>query len=213
MNKPILYDLGVALGSISLWLTPWDITRAAGYSLSMLFSGRAYYTGVITLQREAKEDEKEAITYEAEVDFYDQLLGTNIEATLEVKALEVENKMLERMIPLMAQKTQLEKQLSYVKPIHPELTEEEREQAARSAIDDAFVEPENKSDRPAQVSEEDIRKQFPETMDAASWKAICKALASGSSKEEIVRDVLGCNGAAKAIGLAYLQWLIRIHLC
>jgi hypothetical protein len=206
MTKPILYDLGVALGSISLWLTPWDITRAAGYSLSMLFSGRAYYTGVITLQREAKEDEKEAITYEAEVDFYDQLLGTNIEATLEVKALEVENRMLQRMIPLVAQKRQLEQQLQHLNPVHPELSEEDREAAAKSAIEDAF---QQQSTPSKGISEEEIRKAFPETMDATSWKAILKALQGGSTRDEIIRDVLACESE---VGKAYFDFLKQKYL-
>jgi hypothetical protein len=204
-TKPLLYDLGVSLGAVSLWFTPFDVSRALGFTVSLIFSGRAYYAGINLLADERKTDEKQAITYEAEVDFYDQLLGTNIDAALEVKALEVENRMLQRMIPLMAQKTQLEKQLDHVRPIHPELTEEEREQAARSAIDDAFVGAETKSDRPVQISEEDIRKEFPESMDNTSWKAILKALQNGSGKAEIVKDVLGCTN--QAVGLAYYEFL------
>lgn len=206
-SKPILYDLGIALSAVTLWLTPVDLTRALGYTVSLLFSGRAYYTGVCLLSKERKEDEKEGITYEAEVEFYDQLLGTNIEAALEVKALEVENRMLERMIPLMQQKTELEKQLHRVRPMHSELSEEERQQAARSAIDDAFVEAESSSDRPSQISEEDIRKQFPEDMDSVSWKAILKALQNGASTDELIRDVLGCSQVA--LGKAYLELLKR----
>lgn len=202
MSKPILYDLGIALGSVSLWLTPWDITRAAGYSLSMLFSGRAYYTGLVLIQEEKRNDEKEAITYEAEVDFYDQLLGSNVDAALELKALEVENRMIERMIPLVAQKRQLEERLQQVRPVHPELTENDREAAAKSAIEDAFTD-----SKPKQVDEEEIRKHFPESMDAASWKAICKALSSGATKEEIIRDVLGCSSSNLDAGKAYFEYL------
>ena len=139
MSKPLLYDLGISISAIGLWLTPYPVSRAAGYAISLVFSGRAYYTGITLLSRERKEDEKQAISYEAETDFYDQLLGTNIDAALEIKTLEVENKMLERMIPLMNQKTQLEKQLQRMQPTHPEMTEEDREYAAKSAIDDAFV--------------------------------------------------------------------------
>jgi len=172
-TKPILYDLGIAGIAVTLWLTPADLTRALGYTISLLFSSRAYYTGICLLSKERKEDEKEGITYEAEVEFYDQLLGTNIEAALEIKALEVENKMLERMLPLMAQKTQLERQLQAVRPL----------------------------------SEEDIRKKFPEELDSASWKAILKALQSGAGKEQIVQEVLGCSGQAMPLGLAYLDYL------
>jgi hypothetical protein len=206
-SKPILYDLGIAVGAMTLWITPLDLTRALGYTVSLLFSSRAYYTGICLLSQERKEDEKEGITYEAEVEFYDQLLGTNIEAALEVKALEVENRMLERIIPLMQQKTALEKQLHRVRPLHPELSEEEREQAAKTAIDDAFVEAESKCDRPSLISEEDIRKQFPEEMDSVSWKAILKALQNDARPDEIVRDVLGCNQLS--LGKAYLELLKR----
>jgi len=206
-NKAILYDLGIAAGAITLWLTPADLTRALGYTVSLLFSGRAYYTGICLLSKEQKDDEKQAISYEAETDFYDQLLGTNVEAALEVKALEVENRMLEMMVPLMHQKTQLERQLQAIRPLHPELSNEEKEQAAKAAINDVFVGTENKSDRTSQITEEDIRKQFPEELDSISWKAILKALQSGAGKEQIVQEVLGCSGQAMPLGLAYLEYL------
>jgi uncharacterized protein (DUF433 family) len=205
-SKPILYDLGISLGAITLWLTPADLTRALGYTVSLLFSGRAYYTGICLLSKERKEDEKEGITYEAEVEFYDQLLGTNIEAALEVKALEVENRMLERMIPLMRQKAQLERQLQTVRPMHPELSDEEREQAAKAAINDAFVGDES-SKSSTSISEGDIRKQFPEQLDSTSWKAILKALQAGATRDEIVKDVLGCNEQSMRLGLAYFERL------
>jgi len=206
-TRPILYDLGIAGIAVTLWLTPADLTRALGYTISLVFSSRAYYTGICLLSEERKVDEKAAIAYEAETDFYDQLLGTNIEAVLEVKALEVENRMIERMLPLMRQKSQLERQLQAIRPVHPELSDEEREQAAKSAIDDAFVGGETKSDRPPQISEEDIRKQFPEEMDSTSWKAILKALQSGASSDEIIRDVLGCTGSSIKLGQRYYELL------
>ncbi|MFB2982869.1 hypothetical protein [Microseira sp. BLCC-F43] len=53
----------------------------------------------------------------------------------------------------------------------------------------------------------DFRSQFPKTMDAASWKAINKALNEGASKEDIIADVLGCKGAQFEIGEAYLNHL------
>jgi hypothetical protein len=204
--KPILYDLGIAMGAITLWLAPADVTRALGYTISLLFSGRAYYTGICLVSKEKKSDEKEGIAYEAEVDFYDQLLGTNIEAALELKSLEVENKMLERMIPLMAQKVQLERQLQSIHPPHPEMTDDERKQAAKTAIDDVFV-AESRGNYPPEISEEDIRQKFPEQLDSASWKAILKALQAGATRDEIVKDVLGCNEQSMRLGLAYFERL------
>lgn len=206
-SKAILYDLGISFGAITLWFTPFDISRALGYTVSLIFSGRAYYAGITLLAEERKTDEKQAIVYEAETDFYDQLLGTNIDAALEVKALEVENRMLSRMIPLMAQKTALEKQLQAVHPVHPELTDEEREQAARSAIDEAFTGTESKNNHSAQITEEDIRKEFPEEIDSTSWKAILKALQNGSSKADIVKDVLCSTQSNEAICKAYFELL------
>jgi len=206
-TKPLLYDLGVSLGAITLWFTPLDLTRALGYTVSFIFSGRAYYSGITLLNNERKTDEKQAIAYEAEVDFYDQLLGENIDAALEVVKAEVEGKMLARMIPIVKRNTELEKQLQNFQPVHPEMSEAERFTAAKSAIDEAFVEGETKPESSAQVSEEDIRKQFPESMDSTSWKAVLKALQNGASKGEIVKDVLGCNPTNQAVGMAYLTLL------
>lgn len=212
MSKVILYDLGISLGAITLWFTPFNITRATGYSLSLIFSARAYYSGIMLLANERKLDEKQAIKYEAETDFYDQLLGTNIDAALEVKALETENRMLERMLPLIAQKKQLEHQLHLVNPVHPEMTDQEREQAARVAIDNAFVSNETKADQNLEITEEDIRKNFAEEMDSTSWKAILKAVQNGVNKMEIVKDVLGCNESTKLIGIAYFEYLKKKYM-
>jgi hypothetical protein len=207
MSKPILYDLTVALGSITLWLTPWDITRAAGYSMSILFSGRAYYTGLITLQKERKSDEKEAITYEADVDFTEQLLGSHVDAQLEIKALEIENWKAQQLIPLLRVNQQLTHQLNQLTPVHPEITDQAREQAAKTAIEDAF-----QKDEPKPVDEESVRAVFPESADATSWKAILKALQNGSDRDEIVKDVLGCSEQTREVGKAYFEFLKRKFL-
>lgn len=184
--KAIAYDLGIALGSIGLWLTPFDITRAIGYATSIVFSGRAYYTGVCLLSQERKSDEVDAMTYDASVDFHERLL----DSTMELKLTQLENKFTEYLIPLAAHKRHLEQQLSRVLP-HPELSDEDREQAAKSAIESAFVETENHSDRENEINIESVREKFPEQMDSTSWKAILKALGNGASKEEIIKDVLG----------------------
>lgn len=44
----------------------------------------------------------------------------------------------------------------------------------------------------------EYRSQFPETMDSVSWGAIQKAIASGATREEIVKDVLGGGTQASA---------------
>lgn len=204
MSKQLLYDLGIAVASVTLWVTPFKETRAIGYSLSLIFSARAYYSGIVLLSKERKNDEIEGIQYEASVDFYERLLESHIDSALEVAATSIETKTLEKLIPLIAHRNKLEQQVSVV---HPEMTDADREQAARAAIDDAFVEDETKSDRTSPISEEDIRKQFPEQLDSASWKAILKALQAGATKNEIVKDVLGCNEQSMQVGLIYLNWL------
>lgn len=212
MSKKILYDLGATGLGIALWFTPSDFTKAIGYSLSIVFSGSAYCTGICQLNKERNNDEVEGIQYEASIDFYERLLESHIDSALEVAATKIESNTLEKLIPLLAHKSNLEKQIQQSLPIHPEMSEEDREQAARTAIESAFVEPKNKSDCPSQITEETIRNNFPESMDSTSWKAICKALANGSSKDEIVKDVLGCNAAQLSIGMAYLQLLIQKYL-
>lgn len=64
---------------------------------------------------------------------------------------------------------------------------------------------EGQSNESESSAEEPVfRKQFPESMDATSWKAIQKARQSGASKEEIVKNVLGCS---EEIGLPYMTYL------
>jgi hypothetical protein len=58
------------------------------------------------------------------------------------------------------------------------------------------------------TNESDFREQFPESMDATSWKAICKALQNGANGDEIIKDVLGGSDAAKA----YYEFLKRKFL-
>jgi hypothetical protein len=58
----------------------------------------------------------------------------------------------------------------------------------------------------SQVSEGLFRNQFPESLDDTSWRAIKKALDNDSTKEEIIKDVLGCNNS---IGEAYYDFLIK----
>lgn len=204
-TKGILYDLGVATTAVTLWLTPSDITRAIGYASSVVFSARAYYSGICLLSTERRNDEKEAITYEAEVDFYEQLVGTQIESELQIKSLEIENKLLQRLAPLLAMKHRLERQLDQVSPPHPEISEEEKQDAAKQAIESVFEGGKNQSGDSAPT--EEMRKQFPEEMDATSWKAILKALGNGASREEVIKEVLGCGAHNAKLGSLYLDYL------
>lgn len=62
-------------------------------------------------------------------------------------------------------------------------------------------------DEEPSASAVDFRAHFPESMDAASWKAVKKALGEGLDKGTIVADVLGCRGAQTAVGEAYFDYL------
>ncbi len=64
----------------------------------------------------------------------------------------------------------------------------------------------------AQPSEKDFRDCFPQSMDGATWKAICKAMGEGLSESDIVQDVLGCGESNREAGSAYLAWLKNRHL-
>lgn len=56
---------------------------------------------------------------------------------------------------------------------------------------------------------EEIRAVFPENIDRATWNAVSKAIASGSSREEILIEVLQSNND---IGKAYLDLLKQKYL-
>ena len=201
MSRPLLYDMSIAVSAMILWVTPIKETRAIGYSLSLIFSARAYYSGITLLNKERKNDEIEGIQYEASVDFYERLLESHIDSALEIASTNIETKTLEKLIPLIAHRAKLEQRVAAV---HPEMTDADREQVAKAAIEDAF--PVNQS---SQETEENIRKHFPEEMDSTSWKAILKAVQNGANKMEIVKDVLGCNESNKLIGTAYFEYLKR----
>lgn len=200
MSKSIAYDLGVAVGAITLWLTPWDVTRAVGYATSIVFSGRGYYTGICLLSRERRNDEAEAMNYDASLDFHERLL----ESAMELKVQQLENRFTEYLIPLVQRSQQLQKQLASIQPTHPEI---DPVQSAQRAIDEAFAESHNDCetvpDSPG-LTQEDIRRKFPADLDQANWKAICKALASGNTRDEVIRDVLQCE---IQLGIAYLDLL------
>lgn len=200
-TKAIAYDLGIAATAITLWLSPWDISRAIGYASSVAFSGRAYLTGISLIAKERRIDEKEAITYEAEVDFYEQLVGNHVDAELQVKSLEIENKLLQRLAPLLAIKHQLDRQLDICigKPM-----DELPDAPEADDVED--------SSEVLEIDAEEFRKVFPDALDNASWKAILKALGDGANRDEIVIDVLGCAADKKVLGQQYLEYLKRKYM-
>jgi hypothetical protein len=196
-TKAIAYDLGVAGVAITLWLAPWDVARAIGYASSVAFSGRAYLTGVSLIAKERRNDEKEAITYEAEVDFYEQLVGNHVDAELQIKSLEIENKLLQRLAPLLAMKHQLDKQLDGCIGSQADKALEAMS-AKQKPLNDASESGENP---------EQFRERFAENLDATSWKAVLKALANGATRKEIITDVLACPSTEEKLGGQYLDYL------
>lgn len=58
----------------------------------------------------------------------------------------------------------------------------------------------------------DFRGVFPESMDGATWKLICRGMAEGLSRTEIISDVLECSGSQSHIGEAYLDYLKKKFL-
>lgn len=198
--KAIAYDLGIALGSIGLWLVPVDAVRAIGYATSLVFSARGYCTGVTLLVKERKDDEVEAMEYDAGVDFHERLL----ESSLELKLQQLENRFTEFLIPLMAERTYLDKKLNQVLELHSEVSEPQRESQRESVATDVEEEVSGSS-----VTESDIRKEFPEHSDATNWKAILKALNGNATRSEIIKGVLNCR---EDVGNAYLELLKRKYL-
>lgn len=199
-SKAIVYDLGISLGAIGLWLVPVDAVRAVGYATSVVFSARGYYTGIMLLSKERKTDEIEAMNYDAATDFHERLL----ESSLEIKLQQLENRFTEYIIPIVSRKAVLEKELNRALAANIELSDEEREVAAKEAIESAFDSPASASDNP--LDEVEIRKHFPEANDLSNWKAVLKALQVGTTRNEIIKDVLVCP---KVIGEAYLALLLK----
>lgn len=55
--------------------------------------------------------------------------------------------------------------------------------------------------------EDSFRGLFPFEMDSTAWKGICKAMGEQASREDIVKDVLGCTPSQMNLGLNYLDFL------
>ena len=73
--------------------------------------------------------------------------------------------------------------------------------------DDSSVENSDEVTVVTATDEDAFRSVFPESMDASTWKAICKALGQGLNRSDIIRDVLGCSSGQTDIGSAYVDYL------
>jgi hypothetical protein len=70
------------------------------------------------------------------------------------------------------------------------------------------TEPSNSNELPG-VNLEEIRAVFPESIDRATWNAVSKAIANGSTREEILIEVIQSNND---IGKSYLDLLKQKYL-
>jgi hypothetical protein len=147
--------------------------------------------------------EKELIAESADI----ELFTYRKSAEVEKEKLKIKRELMEVAAPNFQRMYELEVESTPKPPDHPELSEEQKFNAARNAVEAAIaptvVQP--------KFSEEELRKHFPESMDVTTWKGCLKALQSGHSKEEIVTDVLGC-GSNKDLGIAYFEFLKSRYL-
>lgn len=67
----------------------------------------------------------------------------------------------------------------------------------------------DQSDSNTGIDIESIRSHYPENLDSVTWKAVSKAIANGSTREEILIEVLQANND---IGKAYLDYLKQKYL-
>jgi hypothetical protein len=210
MKRPteVLPELIIATLSASLWFTPKDLTvanvaigkllRATGYSASVVFYGKSYILLLLNQEKFRTVQEKEIIEESADI----ELFTFRKSAEVEKEKLRIKRELMEVAAPNFQRMYELENESAPKPPEHPEISEEQKFNAARNAVEAAIaptvIQP--------KFTEEELRKHFPESMDVTTWKGCLKALQSGHSKEEIITDVLGC-GSNKDLGIAYFEFL------
>lgn len=204
----VLPELLIATLSASLWFTPKDLTlanvaigkllRATGYSSSVVFFGKSYLLLALNYSKFQLTEVKEAVDESIEQELYE----FKREQELHIEKLKIEHESMKELQPIFVSMRNLEEE-SEPESEHSGLSEEQKREAAKNAVENALaptvIQP--------KFTEEDIRKQFPESLDSTCWKAICKALGSGSTKDEIVTQILSCNSSDIEIGKAYLELL------
>lgn len=211
MKRPseVIPELVVASLVASLWFTPRDLAvgnvaigkllRAVGYSTSAVLFGKAYLLLILNEERFRTIQEKQLIDESVELELYTYKKG----AELDKAKLEIKRELMEVASPQFQRMYELECEATPKPPECHELSEEEKLNGARAAIENALAPTVIQSN----YSEEAIRQTFPEAADSTTWKAICKALGSGYSKQEIVEQVLGCNSSNLELGKAYYELL------
>jgi hypothetical protein len=208
-SNQVLPELLTATLSISLWFTPKQLVlldvdvsqlmKATGLAASTVLYAKSYLMLVCNWSKFEAEEQKEEIQESISLELYEYEAASK----LAIKKMEVDKRVLEATVPLVNAMAEVEQKQ------HPELSEQEKQSAARNAIEQALA-PTIVEVPPTNITEESIRKVFPESLDNTSWKAICKALANGASREDIVKDVLGCTSNPE-VGRAYYEWLKSRH--
>lgn len=215
MKRPneVLPELVVATLVASLWFAPKDLSlgnvavgkllRAVGYSTSAVLFGKAYLLLLLNEEKFRTNQEKQLIDESVDLELYTYRKG----AELDKAKLQIKHEVMQVAAPHFQQMYQLELESSPKPDEHPELTEEQKQSAAKNAIEQALaptiIQP--------KFSEEELRKHFPESMDLTTWKGCLKALQAGYSKDEVVNDVLSCK-SNKELGLAYFEFLKQRYL-
>lgn len=211
MKRPTecLPELIIATLSLSLCFTPRELAiantnigrllRITGFSTAIVLFGKSYTLLMLNEEQFRTHQEKAIIAESADI----ELFTFKKSAEVEKEKLRIKRELMEVASPHFQRMYKLEFESTPKPPGHPELSEEQKLNGARTAIENALaptiVQP--------KFSEEDIRKQFPESMDGTYWKGVCKALANDSTKDEVVTQVLGCNSLTIEIGKAYLELL------
>lgn len=206
----VLPEILTATLSISLWFTPKDLLiadvdigrllKASGLATSTVLYAKSYLMLVCNWNKFESEEQKEEIDESIDLELYEYRRA----GELAKKKLEIDHEILEATVPLVNQMAAIEQSQ------HPELTEDQREELAKRAIESALTKPESAAIAPTIIQEQVFRNHFPENLDQASWKAILKALQSGASRDEIVKDVLDCTD--QTAGRAYFEFLKRKYL-
>lgn len=211
MNHPsqVLPELVAATLSCTLWFIPKDLSvaqvnigkllRATGYSTSIVLYGKGYLCLLLNEEKFKTNHEKQLIEESADI----ELFTYRKSAEVEKEKLKIKRELMEVASPQFQRMYELECEATPKPPEHPELSEEQKLNGARAAIENALaptvVQP--------KFTEEDIRNHYPESGDSTCWKAILRALQSGYSKQEIVEQVLGCNSSNMELGKAYYELL------
>jgi hypothetical protein len=208
----VLPELVMATLSVSLWFTPKNLLiadvdiskliKASGLATSTVLYAKSYLILVCNWSKFQSEEHKEEIQESIDLELFEYERASQ----LAIKKLEIDKKVLEATVPIANAMHDVEAKQ------HPEISEQERFNAAKNAIESAIAPTLVETLPPTQINDETIRKKFPENLDSTYWKAVLSNLQKGFTKDEIVQQVLGCNGVEQELGKAYFE-LLKSKFC